>query len=159
ACTTTLTGGPLVLGKSLAIQGAGSKLTIIDGAGASRIFDITGGAAVAILGLTIQNGHADNGAGIRNGGSLALSNSRLILNTASNIGGGIYNLSGSALLLSGTVVSGNSGPAGGGGIYNDAGVVSALNSTISGNNATFGSGGGIASNGTVVLTNVTLSGN
>src|SRR5262249_9706397 len=54
--TITLTGGELVLDKSLDIEGIGAGRLTVSGNHASRVFDIRGGATVTIAGLTIADG-------------------------------------------------------------------------------------------------------
>ena len=75
----------------------------------SREFEIAAGATVSLSGLTMQNGRVPDptapfGGGIRNFGTLTLTN---------------------------TVVSGNSTSGEGGGIHNDEGVLTIIGSTIS----------------------------
>lgn len=148
AGTITLTGaageddnasGDLDINKNLTIQGAGPGLSIIDGGGIDRVFQIFG-VTVTISGMTIRNGNA--GAG--------------------GFGGGVRNDSGATLTLVNATVSGNTTGFRGGGIYNQQGTVTLTNVTVSGNTASE-SGGGIANNNssdaTMVLTNVIVSNN
>ena len=147
----------LTVSLNLNLIGAGASTTIIDGRASGTVVTISNTTAhVTLSNLTIRNGKASSGAGIKNSGTLTLSNS---------------------------VVSGNSAPipcrrffvfcelrfgtAAGGGIYN-SGVLIVSNSTISANqagshcNATPCSafGGGIYNEGTqMVIENSTLSGN
>jgi hypothetical protein len=62
--TITLTSGELAVTQSLNIQGLGTSKLSISGNGASRVFDVSGGATVTIAGLTITNGVADHGGAI-----------------------------------------------------------------------------------------------
>lgn len=66
AGTITLTGaagedanasGDLDINKNLTIQGAGPGLTVIDGGGIDRVFDIQSGVTVSTSGMTIRNGN------------------------------------------------------------------------------------------------------
>ena len=183
--TIILTSGALVINKSLTITGPGAESLAISGGGTTRVFHITGGYAVAISGLTIQNGSTSGfGGGIYNDpGNLTLSNSTLSGNSAylggggvanlgmltlTNItlsgnsttrgyGGGIGNYYGSTLTLTNSTLSGNSAVDYGGGIFN-LGTLTVTNSTLSGNSAT-NSGGGIFNDGTLTVINSTLSGN
>src|SRR5215216_875872 len=129
--TIVLTSGELVIAKNLTINGPGAKLLTVLRANdpatpAFRIFNVTGGT-VAISGLTISGGRffgADNGVvnggsgqggGIRNAGTLTLTNCALTGNQATGgfgmpicgpgEGGGIYNAG--TLKLSGCTLSGN----------------------------------------------------
>jgi hypothetical protein len=112
--TVRLTGGPLVLTDpaTTTIVGPGAKRLTIRGAGRSRVFDVHGGS-LAFSGLTIADGRADNGAGIRNeGGRLALTRVVLRGNMARFLGGGLSN-DGTAT-LSGVTITGNAASLGGG---------------------------------------------
>src|SRR5262245_1090296 len=51
--TITLTGGELVITKSLDIEGPGAKWLTVSGNHASRVFDISAGATVTIAGMTL----------------------------------------------------------------------------------------------------------
>ena len=124
--------GDLDITDDLAIIGAGSATTIIDGGGNDRVFDVRSGATVTISDLTIQNG-----------------------NTSSN-GGGIDINSGTTLTLSDVIVSGNTSGETGGGISN-RGTLSLIDSTISGNSAVWG--GGIANTNNLTLERVTIDAN
>src|SRR5437870_1652505 len=53
--------GDLDLRASVTILGAGADLTIIDGGGVDRIFDIVESATVVVSGLTLRNGHVPAG--------------------------------------------------------------------------------------------------
>ena len=107
----------------------------------------------------ITDNSAGSGGGLRNDGTLSLANSTITGNSASN-GGGIYNPG--IITLINTTVRDNTGGYGGG-IHN-GGTLTLTNSTITGNSANSGlagRGGGIvnSSNGTVRLTNSTVSAN
>ena len=129
---------------ALTISGPGANLLSINGLNTVRVFNITGGTA-SISGLTIRNGLAGGGGGIRNLGNLTVSFCEIKSNT-----GGVY-----AQFLYG----------GGGGILNE-GTLNLFNSTVSGNFAvpntqSNGVGGGIlnTSGGTANIVNSTVSGN
>lgn len=185
------------LGGALTITGAGVATTIIDGGAIDGVFEtiFAGGvgANATISGVTIRNGNGDpalgHGGGIHvgNGTTLSLNNSvvtackalganagaggvdnsgTLHMNTVAvtnndSPGGGVNN--GAAGVLDWTIgeVSGNFNSdlvnAGGGGIQNN-GTITLTNVTISGNSSS-GQGAGIDSIGTVTLQNVTISGN
>ncbi|MCL4858862.1 MAG: right-handed parallel beta-helix repeat-containing protein, partial [Caldilineaceae bacterium] len=154
----------------LTLIGAGPGATIIDAGGLDRIFEIyeTGGN-VTLNGLTIRNGYsAEDGGGIYNlsPGTLRLENVAITGNTTEVEGGGVHTVYGRLIISGGSVISGNTGRSGGG-VYN-AGELSPLgipsrveisNATIADNVAD--SGGGIYNTheGSLTLTDVTISGN
>jgi uncharacterized protein YgiM (DUF1202 family) len=114
---------------------------------------------VALDQVTISGGQTSgDGGGIRNDGTLTITNSTISGNNANNAGGGIYNASGT-LTITNSTISGNSAGGGGGGIDNDFGTATITNSAISGNSATNGDGGGIFNTNTLTITNSTISGN
>jgi len=172
--------GDLDVTANLVIAGAGAILTRIDGNGAvthDRVLDLIGSITVAISGVTITGGTmVQEGGGVHvNGATLVVSNSTIVSNTA-NSGGGIGDV-GTVTLVDSTLSDNTA--ANGGGIA--CGDVSILRSTVSGNHADAGGGlrifgagtidqstisdnvamvaGGVLSNGTLVMTNSTLSGN
>jgi CSLREA domain-containing protein/uncharacterized repeat protein (TIGR01451 family) len=136
---------------TITINGAGAGATFIDGAGLDRVFDISGGAAVSMAGLTIQHGKLTNnyeipgsGAGVRTlAGRLSLSNVTLRDNQAILYGGAIMHgfrlpFSGASpagpLSLSNVTISDNLAPAAGGAIFlGEAGALTIGASQISGN--------------------------
>lgn len=169
------TGNDTVTVQACAIVSPATTCTGID-----RVFQVLAGANVTLSGLTIRNGSADNGGGIRNDGTLAVNHSTISGNSATNqSGGGIHSNSstltvtdstisgnsasnGGGIFGGGTVtnstISGNSAPGGfGGGIY--ASVMTITNSTIAGNSAPAGFGGGIFTGGLLTLRSSTISGN
>ncbi len=81
---------------NLTLMGPGAgNLTVSGGGSVGTLFTVNSGAVASISGLTIANGtNGNNGAGIYNSGTLALTNSTLSGNQAiyfGNNGGGIYN--------------------------------------------------------------------
>ncbi len=157
--TITLTTGELALNKELAIAGPGANVITVSGNHASRVFSIS--ATVAISGLTVTDGTADFGGGIRNlGGALTVVECLIHGNYAHDEGGGIDN-SGGQLTVLDSVVSGNTvgpGEVFGGGIHSLNGALTIINSTVSGNSADFG--GGIYNYlGALTVTASTISGN
>ncbi len=176
-------GGDLDISKNLTIQGAGAGVTIIDGGGIDRVFDIPPLASATISSLTIQNGSPSNfasGGGVRNAGnltltdvvvngnvaaaaggvendgSLSLTNVTISSNTTNGFGGGILN-AGTATLTNVTVIS-NSASRGGGISNTEPGALMTLtSSTLSGNMAA--EGGGLDNRGTLNVTNSAFSAN
>ncbi len=161
----TLNGGVITLNNALPaisgnlnITGPGTSLLTIRrnsavGTPRFRIFTIPGGGlTVNISGLTISNGHTSDGSASVGGDN----------------GGAFLNNFGNALNLTNVEISGNAaGDAGsggpgsgselggyGGGIFNN-GTVVLTNSSIS----VGGAGGGIYNTGTLVVTNSTISNN
>jgi CSLREA domain-containing protein len=132
----------------------------IDASGITdRILHILSGD-VTITGVAFKNGgsNVDDGGGIRNSGTLTLTNVTVSGNRATNNGGGIYSTG--TLILSKSTVSGNTAANDGGGLYNNAaGILTLNNSTVSGN-ASDNSGGGLFQNGGETnLNNVTITEN
>jgi hypothetical protein len=152
--TITLTSGELLISKNLAILGPAPGQGLIKvsvGYGDSRVFEVGPNAVVTMSGLWITNGHAifnptpfdpsdGLGGGIKNEGTLTVSDCWLTGNVADHDGGGIYNAG--TLTVSNSTLEGNGvgvpdgwGLYYGGGIYN-AGLASALtvlNSNFSSN--------------------------
>ncbi len=60
----TLTEGQLTIAQNLTIRGFADEQPTISGRYLSRVFDIGGGASVAIDHLTIASGSADQGGGV-----------------------------------------------------------------------------------------------
>jgi hypothetical protein len=165
AGTITLTGGELVIGKSLTIIGPGATNLTINGNKAGRVFNVQSGENVVVSGLTIANGLTNNanGGGIYNAGNLTLINCALSNNRgfgSANGGGALCNaVSGSAWLYNCCLVgnTGGGGGGGGGAILN-LGSVSLFNCTLYGNYSD-GSGGGINSSGVLLVNHCTIYGN
>jgi hypothetical protein len=175
-----LSGLELYVDKNLTIQGLPTG-SVINGAGASRVFDVGVGVSVTLANLTITGGSGIDdlfnaigspsdglGGGILNSGTLTVRNCTVTGNTdligGPNFGGGIYNDLGAVLTVTGSTVSGNGNVFGpdhtgsGGGIYN-AGTLTIDGSVLSGNVAFDGGGIFNAAGGTLSMTGTTLSGN
>jgi uncharacterized repeat protein (TIGR01451 family) len=131
--------------RPLTIQGAGADVTIVDGGGASRIFDIGAGGIVTITGFTIRNGRAPAGGGVMNiGGTVLISASVVVSNVATTgYGGGIHSQGmGGVLEIENSIVVSNTALVGyGGGIYNGFGCVSIRRTRILSNSAGYHGGG------------------
>jgi hypothetical protein len=153
SCSGVITlNSPIMLSKSLTIDGSGQSVTISGGDGV-QVIVVSSGVAVTLNDLTIADGTAlyVSGAGIDNNGTLSVTNSTLINNGGGQKGGGIFNAG--TLSVTNSTFSGNSAGVGGG-IFN-AGTLSVTNSTFSGNSA--GAGAGIASQGTATLANTIVA--
>src|SRR5262245_21361458 len=124
--------GDLDITSSITINGDSASGTFIDGNHRSRVFDVRPTGAAVISRVTIQNGSAERGGGVR--------------------------VEGGTLKLTDVTVRDSQAAQAGGGIWNDQGVLELLRSTISGNVA-HDAGGGTANGGTATLRNVTISGN
>src|SRR5215217_6905838 len=173
----SLTSAELIINKNLTITGPGSTSLTIERSAAPatpqfRIFNVSISATtVNISGVTVSNGHAldgtaggfsgTNGAeggGIRNVGTLVMSDVRITGNQSGNGGAAVS-------------LPGNGGK--GGGIYNDGGTLTMTNCIVGGNHSgnggaggtgigggRGGDGGGIFSQGgTGTLTTVSITGN
>jgi parallel beta-helix repeat protein len=154
--TIILTSSDLSFTKSLTIRGPGADALAISGRNTNHIVRVLPEASVTISNLSFTDSHTKLGF-VNNGGQLTLNNTTVSGNTASNLGGGIFNDSESTLVLNNSTVSGNTANYGGG-IYNFNGSLTLFNSTVSGNTAK-GGGGGIYNYGGLTLMNSTLSGN
>jgi hypothetical protein len=176
--TITLIGGELDITKNLTIQGPApgqAPITVSVPYGNSRVFEVGPNAVVTLSGLVISNGHAINnpnanpswdgrGGGIKNEGTLTVSNCTLEDNVADMHGGGIYNAG--ALTVSGCDLYHNGANDGdGGGIYND-GTLTVGNSTLEDNMASVqyeidpsARGGAIANYGSATVSGCQFSAN
>jgi CSLREA domain-containing protein len=173
--TLTVTGpgedaartGDLDIRNNLTLSGASAGTTVIDASRlGNRVFNIGWlTTTVQISGVTIQSGRpaAGDGGGIRSSGTLTLSSSSLIGNSAlAGQGGGLFIMGGAATLISTTV--GSNFALAGGGVA--AGGVASQTSTLTLNavsvisNTAAGEGVGLVCRQSACsLTNVTLSGN
>jgi hypothetical protein len=137
------------------ILGAGAS-TELGGTGAGSVVTVPAGSRVAITDLRIVGGHAVQGGGVNNAGTLTLQRDTVAFNTASDppsgpgpangAGGGIFN-SGS-LTLQDSTVSNNQASAFGGGVFNNGtGILNAARDAIVNNTVgpdADGAGGGLA---------------
>src|SRR5262245_3293882 len=167
---TITPGGQLDVTDDLEIRGPGAELVAVSGNDASRVFEISRGVTAVLAGLTITHGHAEDGGGIYNAGTLNVDHCTLSANQALGgegghaRGGGIFNAAGALLTVSNStftgnrVVGGDGGPGitggegAGGGIYNLDATLTVSHSTFTGNQAVggdggLGAGGGIANGG------------
>ncbi|MCK6556132.1 CSLREA domain-containing protein [Candidatus Binatia bacterium] len=154
--------GDLDITEDVSIEGTGAATTVLDGNGTDRVIDILAGA-VTIERLTIRNGHASHGGGMRVGDrsmanpTLLMSAVTLAGNTAGT-GGAIRAFSLGSLTLRGCTLRNNAATVSGGALlYSNVSTLE--NCTISGNSGNMGGGlaisGGHIRNCTIVG-NVTL---
>lgn len=188
--TITLQNAELVISKNLTITGTGANLLAISGNNASRVFFINPGINVTMSGLNVTRGNPNcsgtpvcSGAGIKNQGTLNLTNVAVTDNTSINASaGGIIN-EGTATLIN-CSITGNTGFSGGGflnfnstafiinstisgntardagGLRNLTGALTIVNSTITNNTQTAGTNGGVfVQSGTVSARNSIFAGN
>jgi CSLREA domain-containing protein len=190
--TITLGGTELLIDKDLTIRSPGADVLTVSGNRQSRVFTIRG-VYVTIHGLTISDGSATEGGGIAvfsgtYSGALFLRDSRVVDNTAEDLGGGIY-VNHAQLDLRNSTVMYNSTTAEwargggialwyghvniadsdvaynradlGGGLSNRAGTLTVATSTIA-YNAASAEGGGVysdAGSGLTTILNTTISTN
>lgn len=146
--TILLGSGQLTISDSLQIVGPGRDTLIIDGGAASRVFDIPLSPAdvgVEISGLTVSNGAAQTGGGIRvQDETLTLDDVALIGNTALEGGGGLF-ADGFAMTLTvrDSTISGNAARRGGGVYIEDTLGVTVLDGVVLDGNTASEQGGGI----------------
>ncbi len=134
-----------------------SNLTVTGGSSNSGGggFFVTAGASLSLDNTIVADNEGSQGGGIRNLGTIEVSNSSIIDNTATSSGGGIS--TDGVALFDNVIISNNESNAAGGGIRNHD-TLTATNLTIA-NNIAGGSGGGISSNGNLTSNTVTVSGN
>ena len=157
--------------RTVTVQGAGRRSTIVNGNGIDRVFQVLGGANAVFSGLTIEGGVAQDdgtasaapgstvaeGGGIlvQDGGRVTLSKVWLTDNQA--IGGGKSTTSGTTT-ASGFLDGVTGGVASGGGLFLSAGAIQLTNSKVFGNTATGGAGGAVFIHLPGVITGSTIYG-
>lgn len=157
--------GDLDINDHLTIRGAGSDTTFIDGGAIDRIFDVAPNVTLVLSDVTIQNGAAEFGAGLRNeGGNVILQDVVLTGNvaagssTSESHGGAIFNDQGN-VLLERVTVAGNSSEQDGGGVYSFNGFIEVNDSSIDANSSSRFGGGLALNGGTVDVIDSTISNN
>lgn len=177
--------GDLDIHSDLTINGASTATTIVNGNQLDRVFEVFSPAKPIISGITVRNGNVLDGGGIKNRGTLWISDTVIIDNSAV-VGGGIYN-SGvmritdstiesnfsngngancggigntGSLETSNTIVRANQTSNGGGGICNAAGATNDLQTlTIVSNTARYGAGIFNSNNATLTVRYSLISNN
>jgi CSLREA domain-containing protein len=169
--------GDIVSAHNLTIAGAGARLTVLDGNGASRIFQFNGRPFVVgppfevddvalVNGLAATNSAATSGpdgGAVVGAGTLVLRRC-LVANSQARTGGGIWWFGGLTVdqsTIAGNRATGSVEGFAGGGIFGALGPDPITNSTITGNTAPAGTiGGGVALEETEVsFVNDTITGN
>ncbi len=176
------TGLPLIT-SAIVIDGNGSTIGRVPATPDFRILAIGSGGDLTLQETTVTGGVApnENGGGIINYGTLALTACTVSHNFAYNGGGGVHSsgvstltqstvsdntamVSGGVsnhgvLTLANSTISGNFANSRGGGVFNNAyAMMTVTNSTISGNTAD-NDGGGVSNSGILHLSSSTVSGN
>lgn len=174
------------IGQDMTVQGAGAGRTILDPDGMGPGFYVAPATGATISGVTVRDGLSYFGGGIDNRGNLTLTHSTVSGNSVrvDGDGGGIFNLGGT-LVISSSIVMGNTADRGGGGVFsigeliivdsdfisntaadgggvlNSVGTMRMVNSRVHGNRAfdTYGFGGGLFNAGAANLSQVTISDN
>jgi len=135
----TLTSGELAVGQEQTIAGPTDTTLVINGNDNSRVFNLNWWQAnVKISNLTITNGKANSGAGIRSEGSLTIKDSTLTGNNAvgaDGSGGAIDTTFNSHLTIINSTISGNTAQGYGGGLRNLGDNATLINVTITNNRA------------------------
>src|ERR671915_949898 len=171
------TSGDLDITDSVTITGSGAGTTIVDGNALDRVFEVAvAGGTVALSGLTITDGDADEYGGALLNSSTAtvtVDSSAVTRSVAGKTGGGIDNHVGGEVHIRDSTLSDNFARESGSAINNNrGGTVTVTNSTVSSNSAAdFGldellaGAGAIANNaeldtaGTITVTGSRLSDN
>ena len=179
---------------SVTIVSLGDEKLTIDANKSSRVLSIGIGSTVALAGLIITGGDAtksssgsghgggicsegtltitkckisDNyassgltlgdGGGIYSSGALTIIDCLVSRNTANNRGGGLYTGNNTSVTITGSHILYNDAGGAGGGIYHSSGTLVVTNVEISGNSSS--GGGGIYSGGTLTATGCTILNN
>jgi CSLREA domain-containing protein len=146
--------GDLDIASDLTISGALSTTTTIDGGALDRVFEILPASHVSIANLTIRNGNTGSGGeggGIRNAGTLHLTDSTVVGNVAEDVAGGGIRNSGT-LTVTGSMIADNVAASGGG--VDSNGWLTLTGSTVDGN-----FGGGVTNAGTATVAASAISRN
>jgi len=148
---------PLTPTVSVAIDAAtpAHKVTI-SGGGMVQLFTVNRDITLGLRGLTLANGKGGGGGGggaVTNAGTVNVSGSTFVGNSAPNSGGAILN-AGTLTIVNGTF-SGNMAPLGS--AIANVGMVNIIGSTFSGNMATGGDGGGAVYSGSGGMLRLALS--
>ncbi|MEX2158773.1 MAG: choice-of-anchor Q domain-containing protein [Dehalococcoidia bacterium] len=150
--------GDLDILDDVTITGVDAATTIVDGGGLDRALDIDPlmtGVEVQLVGLTLRNGNAAVGGGLRNAAMLSIRDSVIASNHA-DAGGGINNRNEGTLDLHEVLVDGNSAGTAGG--LQNEGIVTVRSSTFT-ENSSQDDGGAVINHGTLSATDSAFAGN
>jgi fibronectin-binding autotransporter adhesin len=139
----TLTSGDILVRRDVNIAGNGTYLVTVHGNNQSRIFSVPSNVTLNLSKIVLADGNAHGGGGaVDNFGTLTVTSSAIINNTAQD-GGGISN--NGTLSITNTTVSGNHAVNKGAGIYNNPGgaTASVLHATITNNRSDGFAGAGV----------------
>jgi hypothetical protein len=168
------------ISKDLTVNGAGPFSTTVSTVWNASVFTVDVGVTATITGIFVRHGHAENGGGIKNEGTLTLERVRIWQNESEGSGGGILNTTSAVLTMRDGEIAYNKAKSSGGGLSNQ-GVAVLHNVRVVANHAPFGGGIATATGATftatqsliavndsiaissfgsdVTLTNTTVSGN
>jgi predicted outer membrane repeat protein len=135
-----------LLGETIALQGAGAGITVLDGGGDTQI--LANSVAVTASGLTFQNGSANAGGAIYSDTIVTVSSSAFSDNSATTAGGAIV---AARVVVSGSLFTGNES-VDGGAIY---AASASVNTSVFTQNIATGLGGAIYVSGTQISSPVT----
>jgi len=160
-------GLPPVTGKITIIGGPGTEISRAQSAGLFRILEVFNGGALTLVNLTVTNGHLagvggfdDEGAGIRNGGTLDLRHVRLTGNrNDGGFGGGLYVDGGARATISDSDLVANSAIGGSGGAVFSLGNLAIDQSALTGNTADDGGGVLTLTGSTTRISRTAMNGN
>lgn len=109
---------PLYLAEYISLVGAGAENVILDAEGSDGVIRINDMGSISITGITIRNGNAVRGGGIKlNDTALNMQDVIIIANHADELGAGLYLDTGGQISLTDVVISDNDCDYLGGGIY------------------------------------------
>ncbi len=166
-CTITLNSEIVIASNgSLTINGTGANRLTISGNNNSRLFFLNS-VTFTLSGATLTGGNGAGSSPSGYGGAIYAESGTIVLrgvnitgNTASGSGniGGVYLGGGANHQIVNSTISNNAGLYRCGGFFNANGSLTVTNTTISGNTAT-NSGGGFCNSGTMNLRSSTVTGN
>ncbi|MDQ6788078.1 MAG: putative Ig domain-containing protein [Acidobacteriota bacterium] len=140
----TLTSGEIVVRRDMNVGGGNSYPVTVHGNNQSRIFSVLSNISLNLSKIVLADGnaHGAGGGAIDNFGTLTVTSSAIVNNTAQD-GGGISN--NGTLSITNTTVSGNHAVNKGAGIYNNPGgaTASVLHATITNNRSDGFAGAGV----------------
>ncbi|NJN54124.1 MAG: hypothetical protein HC804_04825 [Anaerolineae bacterium] len=145
----------VIITRDVFINGTGPATTTVNGGGSSSVFDISAAVVVTITDMTITNGDAAFGGGIKVVDStVTLDHVNILRNVAAQSGGGIYNFNGHVTILNSEITSNEAEVVNGGGIYQAfAGATLQITDTLISENNSPNDGGGIYNSGGRVTIN------